>query len=327
MFSKVIWILQPLLILFISIFAAAADFNPKKIFSETSKAVVLITGFEPGQQEMSKGTGSIIRKDGFVLTNAHVIINKKENRPFNNLRVFLKPERISGNLKKDTSLKYRAELVRFSAKLDLALLKIKFPAISNLSPILEFADSDLVSIGDPVLAIGHPEQGGLWTLTTGTISSHITNHGKIPGKNVFQTETSINRGNSGGPLIDGRGHIVGVNSMISRKAKDGLAITGVNFSIKSRVAVNWLNSTGLNFKFTSPSSAESLPPSALDNAGIIVVPEPEAKKHPPPKPKKVVPKAPKILTKIRPYKDEELLRQVEDEMENMMGEMKKRNLN
>ena len=322
-----IGVLQFLLVLFTSTAAAAEDFDPREIYNETSKAVVLITGFEPGQQKISKGTGSIISSDGSVLTNAHVIINKNGDRPFSNLRVFLKPERISGNLKKDTSLKYRAELVRFSAKLDLALLKIKFPAISNLSPILEFADSDLVSIGDPVLAIGHPEQGGLWTLTTGTISSHITNHGKIPGKNVFQTETSINRGNSGGPLIDGRGHIVGVNSMISRKAKDGLAITGVNFSIKSRVAVNWLNSTGLNFKFTSPSSAESLPPSALDNAGIIVVPEPEAKKPPPPKPKKVVPKAPKILTKIRPYKDEELLRQVEDEMENMMGEMKKRNLN
>ena len=322
--------LQVLLGLIISVPAAADDFNPRKIYSETSKAVVLITGFEPGQQEMSKGTGSIISSDGFVLTNAHVIIDQSKGRPFNNLRIFLKPDRVSGDLRKDTSLKYRAELVRFSENLDLALLRIKSSSIGNLSPTLEFSDSDLVSIGDPVIAIGHPEQGGLWTLTTGTISSHINNYGNMPGKNVFQTEASLNRGNSGGPLINSRGHIVGVNSMISRKAKDGLAITGINFSIKSRVAVNWLNSIGLKFGFASLKSIQNSLPSAANNAGIVPVPKeivpvpiPEAKKPPPPKPKMAIPKEPKILTKIRPYKDKDLLRQVEDEMEDMMDEMKK----
>ena len=315
----------------ISVPVKAADFNPKKIYSETSKAVVLIAGFEQGQRAMSKGTGSIISSDGFVLTNAHVIIDQNKGRPFNNLRVFLKPDRISGDLRKDTSLKYKAELVRFSENLDLALLRIRSPSIGNLSPILEFSDSDLVSIGDPVIAIGHPEQGGLWTLTTGTISSHINNYGNMPGKNVFQTETSLNRGNSGGPLINGRGHIVGVNSMISRKAQDGLAITGVNFSIKSRVAVNWLNSIGLKFELASLKSNQNSRPVVADNAGIVVVPKEktasasksEIKKNSSPKPEKLVSKEPKILTKIRPYKDKDLLKQVEDEMENMMDEMKK----
>jgi len=323
--------LQVLLGLMISVSAAADDFDPRKIYSETSKAVVLITGFEPGQQEMSKGTGSIISSDGFVLTNAHVIIDQSKGRPFNNLRIFLKPDRVSGDLRKDTSLKYRAELVRFSENLDLALLRIKSSSIGILSPTLEFSDSDLVSIGDPVIAIGHPEQGGLWTLTTGTISSHINNYGNMPGKNVFQTEASLNRGNSGGPLINSRGHIVGVNSMISRKAKDGLAITGINFSIKSRVAVNWLNSIGLKFELASLKSKQNSPPSAANNAGIVPVPKdkvipapkPEIKKTPSPKPEKLVPKEPRILTKIRPYKEKDLLRQVEDEMENMMNEMKK----
>ena len=323
--------LQVLLGLMISVSAAADDFDPRKIYSETSKAVVLITGFEPGQQEMSKGTGSIISSDGFVLTNAHVIIDQSKGRPFNNLRIFLKPDRVSGDLRKDTSLKYRAELVRFSENLDLALLRIKSSSIGILSPTLEFSDSDLVSIGDPVIAIGHPEQGGLWTLTTGTISSHINNYGNMPGKNVFQTEASLNRGNSGGPLINSRGHIVGVNSMISRKAKDGLAITGINFSIKSRVAVNWLNSIGLKFELASLKSKQNSPPSAANNAGIVPVPKdkvipapkPEIKKTPLPKPEKLVPKEPRILTKIRPYKEKDLLRQVEDEMENMMNEMKK----
>ena len=95
-----VFLLQLLLGLMISVPAAAEDFNPRKIYSETSRAVVLITGFEPGQRKMSKGTGSIISSDGFVLTNAHVIIDKNKGQPFNNLRVFLKPDRISGDLRK-----------------------------------------------------------------------------------------------------------------------------------------------------------------------------------------------------------------------------------
>ena len=324
-------LLQLLLCLTISVPVKATDFNPKKIYSETSKAVVLIAGFEPDQSQISKGTGSIIGREGFVLTNAHVVIEKEKGRPFTNLRVFLKPDRISGNLRKDTALKYPAELVEFSEKLDLALLKIRSSSLGSLSSVLKFSDSDLVSIGDPVIAIGHPEQGGLWTLTTGTISSQINNYGNIPGKNVFQTETSINRGNSGGPLISSQGHIVGINSMISRKAKDGLAITGINFSIKSRVAINWLDSIGLKFELASNSLDQGSKPPNTKNAGIVPVPieaptptpKPEANNPPAPKPKKRPIKKPKILTKIRPYKDKDLLQQVEDEMEDMMGEMKK----
>jgi serine protease Do len=119
--------------------------------------------------------------------------------------------------------------------------------------------------------------------------------------------------------------------MISRKAEDGLAITGINFSIKSRVAVNWLGSIGLKFELASLKPDQNSPPSVANNAGIVPVPKeivpapkPEAKKPPPPKLKQVIPKEPRILTKIRPYKDKDLLRQVEDEMEDMMDEMKKK---
>ena len=209
----------PFIVFFFNVSVSSADFNPRNIYENTSPTVVLITGFEPGQRIMSKGTGSIIRNDGLVLTNTHVILNKKTDLPFQNLRIYLKPKQITGNLKKDTSLKYLGEVIKFSEKLDLALIKIK--SLSNHDPLqtLKFSDSDSVSIGDPVIAIGHPEQGGLWTLTTGTISSHINDHGNITGKNVFQTETSFNRGNSGGPLIDKNGLMIGVNSMISRKQK------------------------------------------------------------------------------------------------------------
>ena len=306
------------IIFFFNISVSSADFNPRKIYDDTSPTVVLITGFEPGQRIMSKGTGSIIRNDGLVLTNTHVILNKKTDLPFQNLRIYLKPNQITGNLKKDTSLKYFGEVIQFSEKLDLALIRIK--SLSNHDPLkaLRFSDSDSVSIGDPVIAIGHPEQGGLWTLTTGTISSHINDHGNITGKNVFQTETSFNRGNSGGPLIDKKGLMIGVNSMISRKAKDGLAITGVNFSIKSRVVLGWLDSVGFNFKYISNNTRIE----NSQNAGIVPVPKPKKSKTKPQKRINNIKEEPKILTIIRPYKDKDLIKQVEDEMEDMMNEMK-----
>ena len=213
--------------------ASGRDFNPKKIYQRASKAVVLITAFNRGQRYSSNGTGSIISEDGLILTNAHVIFNDKRKKPYDAIRVFLKPERVTGNLKKDTSLKFQATLVHYSNRLDLAILKIQGLKFSNSLPLLELSDLSRTSIGDPVLAIGHPEQGGLWTLTTGTISSLIENFDGTRGKDVFQTETSINKGNSGGPLIDQYGHIVGINSMIARKGKSGITITDVNFSIKS----------------------------------------------------------------------------------------------
>tara|TARA_B100000686_G_scaffold289742_1_gene316632 strand:+ start:4379 stop:5335 length:957 start_codon:yes stop_codon:yes gene_type:complete len=310
--------------------ATVESFNPTKIYSETSKAVVLITGFEKSQKGMSKGTGSIINHNGFVLTNAHVVIDKSKERPFKNLRIYLKPKTISGDLRKDTTLKYPAELIQYSKNLDLALLQIKSISINKISKILKFSDSDLVSIGDPVLAIGHPEQGGLWTLTTGRISSQINNFRNMKGKNVFQTETNLNRGNSGGPLINSDGHIVGINSMISRKSQDGTAITGINFSIKSRVAVKWLNSIGLKSKLESiEPNLDSQEPD-VNNAGIVPVLKEktdseikiETKQNPKPKRKKLKPKESRVLTKIRPYKNKELLQQIEDEMEDMMDEMK-----
>ena len=324
-----------LLLLLVSASVVYAEFNAKNIYKEASKAVVLIFGYEPVKKNTSKGTGSVISRDGLVLTNAHVVINQTTGRPFSNLKTYLRPAKISGNFKNDTSLKFSIKLIQFSEKLDLALLKIQAVPIKYLSNPLEFADSNLVAIGDPVIAIGHPEQGGLWTLTTGTISSHINNYGKTTGKNVFQTETSLNRGNSGGPLINSQGHIIGINSMISRRADDGMAITGVNFSIKSRVAVKWLDSIGLNLSFSESSIIKKHPPSLAKNAGIVPVLK---KKNAPAlkvekekiatiKPKKNTPKEPRILTKIRPYKETDLLEQVEGEMEKMMNEMKQRNFN
>ena len=327
---------------------SAQNFDPKRIYQKTSKAVVLVAAFERGGKYTSSGTGSIINEDGLVLTNAHVIFNSDRNKTFGELLIFLKPDKVTGNLKKDTSRKFKASLVRYSNQLDLALLKINKNNSINRLPFLGLSNLQKISIGDPVIAIGHPEQGGLWTLTTGTISSLIENYGNIPGKDVFQTETSINKGNSGGPLIDEYGNIVGVNSMIARKGSNNTAITDINFSIQSTVAVKWMNSVGHPFSYATPkTNSEDGSDSMADNAGIVPVPKQE-KITPQKKPESMVqidprkiieqppvskedslkpiekPKVaePQILTERHPYQEKNLFRQVEDEMEDMMEEMK-----
>jgi serine protease Do len=116
--------------------------------------------------------------------------------------------------------------------------------------------------------------------------------------------------------------MIGVNSMISRKAKDGLAITGVNFSIKSRVVLGWLDSVGFNFKYISTINSNDTRIENSQNAGVVPIPKPRKSTTKPQQKINNKKKEPKIWTKIRPYKNKDLIKQVEDEMEDMMNEMK-----
>lgn len=304
----------------------ADDFDPRKIYQETSPAVVLVTGANPGSRFRSIGTGSIIRKDGLVITNAHVILNLEHNKPYRNLWVYLKPKRLTGDFKKDTALRYRADLIAYSKARDLAILKIsKAGSFQDMSP-LSFADSDHTRIGEKVVAIGHPEQGGFWSLTTGTISTQIQNFQDIRGKHVFQTETSINKGNSGGPLIDRTGQIVGINSNLARKGKDGTAITDINFAIKSNVVTDWLSSIGYLPETRIAKVVDD--PTVLpkpEDAGIVPIPNDKPKQEKLDDQilsKEKILQEPRILTKPRPHQHKNLFQGVEQEMEDMMAEMK-----
>jgi serine protease Do len=227
--------------------------TPKEIYQKVSPGVVFIYASE-GSGKGSGGTGSIIRQDVLVITNAHIFSRKNSSEPLSDIWVFLKPERVTGDSKRDLARRYRATIVAYDAELDLALLKIADTDVP-LSQV-SFGDSQKILVGDQAYAIGHPEQGGLWSLTTGVISAHRSNYAGIPGKDLFQTEASINRGNSGGPLLDEQGLMIGINSMIARKAEDGLTITDVNFSIKSKVALNWLNRGGYHFAAVVTTSSK-----------------------------------------------------------------------
>jgi serine protease Do len=222
----------------------AGDLTPREIYEGSSPAVVMILGYSHSGQQGSGGTGSIIQQDGLVLTNAHVVIDEHTGKTYPRLTIYLKPDRVTGDRKVDMSRSGKARVVAFSEPLDLALLKLD--GLSGPFPVLELDDSDRAEIGDRVVAIGHPEQGGLWTLTTGTISAEFENFNATKGKSVFQTETGLNRGNSGGPLLDTNGRMIGVNTAIARVAADGLPITSISFSLKSNVAKQWLRDQGVS---------------------------------------------------------------------------------
>src|SRR5215470_7792571 len=241
--------------------AGGQDLTPREIYERDSSAVVMIIGYSNSGQRGSGGTGSIIQQDGLVLTNAHVVIEEQTGKPYPRLTIYLKPDRVSGDPKADLSRGGKARVVAFSQPLDLALLKLEGPP--GPFPVLELDDSDRIEIGDRVVAIGHPEQGGLWTLTTGTISAEFEDFNATKGKSVFQTETGLNRGNSGGPLLDANGRMIGVNTAIARVAPDGQPITSISFSLKSNVAKQWLREQGVSGQeVRAPSTTPELDKSA-----------------------------------------------------------------
>ena len=244
-----------------------ARMSPRQIYKTKAPGVVLIVASPEGSSSASAGTGSIIDKQGTVITNCHVIFNESKKAPFEVIHVFLKPKRVTGNMNKDLKRHFSAKVLAYDKGLDLALLKMKKPP-ADLT-VISLGDPEELGPGDETIAIGHPEQGGLWTITTGVIGTQFEDFKGVPGKHVFQMETSLNRGNSGGPLFDIRGYQIGINTAIARKGEGGVAITGVNFAVKASVAKKFAGkhnvtlaygSEKLIYEDTRVATAETPPP-------------------------------------------------------------------
>ena len=306
--------------------ATGKELSPREIYDQVAPGVVMVMGYADGGRKGSGGTGSIIQSDGLVLTNAHVVIEEQTGKPFARLSVFLKPIRVTGESKSDLSRMVRAKVVAYSQPLDLALLKLD--GVTEALPVVDVSESGRARIGDRVVAIGHPEQGGLWTLTTGVISAEVDNFNGVRGKHVFQTETGLNRGNSGGPLLDGEGHMVGVNTAIARVASDGLPITSISFSLKSSVATQWLREQGVEVRAgrgtplptgqMQPATDQPLAPSVPPQAKPIQPPQSDLSLKQTMKPEVVQP-AP-----VRPYNLDQLISdraKAEADLDSMMSEM------
>ena len=170
---------------------------------------------EPNQgkrRAQSLGSGFIIDKKGYIITNNHVIDNA---------------EKIMVILHDDTS--FEAEVVGKDPKTDVALLKIK-PKNKNLKAV-KFGDSNNLRVGDWVMAIGNPFGFG-GTVTAGIVSARGRNIGGSYD-DYIQTDASINRGNSGGPLFDMQGNVVGINTAIFSQSGGSV---GIGFAVSSNLA-------------------------------------------------------------------------------------------
>ena len=170
---------------------------------------------QQGQQPVQQGLGSgvIVRQDGYILTNHHVIDGA---------------EQISVDLNDHRSLE--AQVVGSDAPSDLAVLKVNASGL----PVLPLGNSDQTRVGDVVLAIGNPLGVGQ-TVTMGIISAKGRQTGLSNGsfEDFLQTDAPINRGNSGGALVNTNGELIGINSQILSPSGGSI---GLGFSIPSNMA-------------------------------------------------------------------------------------------
>jgi Do/DeqQ family serine protease len=170
-------------------------------------------GFRGGQQQEQVGTGSgvIISEDGYIVTNNHVIKDASEIE-------------ITLNNKKS----YKAKLIGTDSKMDIALLKID---ADEKLPYTVFADSDTVKLGEWVLAVGNPYNLNS-TVTAGIVSAKARNLDTRGIQSFIQTDAAVNPGNSGGALVNTRGELIGINTMISSQTG---SYVGYSFAVPSNI--------------------------------------------------------------------------------------------
>lgn len=192
------------------------DFNGMPDTPQTRQFKQLFGQFNGGQlpnkEVTSLGSGFVVDASGYVVTNNHVVGDAEE------IRVIF-PD----------NTHYAATLVGRDPKTDLALLKIKsdkpFPAV-------QFGDSDAMRVGDWVIAVGNPYGLG-GSVSAGIVSARGRNINAGPFDDFIQTDAAINRGNSGGPLFNAKGEVVGINSAIFSPTGGSI---GIGFAIPSSMA-------------------------------------------------------------------------------------------
>ena len=207
-------------------FCTAAEgeaLTAQEVYAAVNPSVVMVA-VAIDEEKASIGTGVILTEDGYVVTNAHVIAGG-----------------LSAWVALDTGEVLDAELVGFDSNEDLALLKL---VDGQGLPAARLGDSDACVVGDQVYAIGNPlgvELRG--TLTSGLISAidrQVTMEGRV--MTMLQTTAALNNGNSGGPLINDQGQVIGINTMKMSGGKTATAtVEGLGFAVPTRRVVAVIN--------------------------------------------------------------------------------------
>ena len=182
---------------------------PAVTFIEVRHAAPASAG---GKRRAARGSGSgfLFTPDGYLLTNSHVVHGAEE---------------ITVRLSDDT--RFSADVVGNDPDSDLAVLRIGSPAVL---PYVEFGDSSALKVGQVAIAIGNP-LGYSRTVTTGVVSALGRTLRATSGRlmhDVIQTDAALNPGNSGGPLVDSKGRVIGVNTAMIPQAQAICFATGIN---------------------------------------------------------------------------------------------------
>ncbi len=177
---------------------------------------------EQQQDQQGGGSGFFISSDGLIVTNNHVIASTQDNSTADEIIVTLTDQR-----------EYPARIIGRDLISDIAILKIE---ASNM-PFVQFGDSGRTRVGDWVVAIGNPFGLGS-TVTAGIVSAMQRNIGAGGAYDRFiQTDTAINMGNSGGPLFNMQGQVIGINNRLIGPG----ANIGINFAIPAEAAIPVVN--------------------------------------------------------------------------------------
>jgi len=233
----------------------------REVYDRSKGSVVFVTSQISGQSSSpfgnqqsgtATGTGFVISKDGYIATNAHVVDDAS-----------------SVKVKIGDGSTISATVIGHDDSTDVALLKVDNGG-KDLTP-LTLGDSDSVNVGDPTYAIGNPF-GLSRTLTTGVVSAlqrQIEAPDGFSINNVIQTDAALNPGNSGGPLFDATGKVIGINSQIeTASGSSSSGNTGIGFA----VPINTVKSVIEQLKSTGHASHAYLGVSteAADDQGATV---------------------------------------------------------
>ncbi len=194
--------------------------------------------FGQAQSGQALGTGFVVDKQGYIITNAHVV--EENGQRANNVTVVF-------NKGGSETQRVKGQLVGVDTGSDVAVIKVD-PSGLTLNP-LPLGDSDKIVVGESVVAIGNP-LGYDFSITSGIVSAtgrslQAPNGQTIP--NGIQTDAAINQGNSGGPLIDSSGKVIGINEQI---ASQGGGNEGLGFAVPINTAIRSLEQLKANGKVT-----------------------------------------------------------------------------
>ena len=224
----------------------------QEIYQQVLPSVVSVVTHMSSGQGYGAGSGVIMREDGYILTNYHVIEGGDA------VKIMLLSDGAT----------YDAQLVGYDESLDIAVLKIDAEGLTAA----QFGDSDLLEIGDAAYAIGNPMGYLYGTMTDGIISAlHVEVDVDGKSMNLIQTSAALNSGNSGGALINEQGQVVGITvAKISGKEDEAL-VEGLGLAIPisdARPFINYILETG---ETCQPAIGITCSAAAMDGtAGVMV---------------------------------------------------------